>query len=958
MADNTPLPQDTAPITPDQAPQQEDTVQVVNEDGDLGTIPSSQLGDAVQSGYQVATPEHIAAYQRAQQYGTTGQQIATGLEGAASAATFGLSTGAEQMFGISNAEDIRQRRAENPGSYMAGQVAGLIGSTLLGNEAGAASLLREAGEAGAAAVGLGAPVSTLAKVGSAATRASIENMLFQSGDEVSRMLAKDPNQSIETAAADIGMAGLIGAGVGAGFGSISPLWKATAGPKINSLLQAIRDKTGGVEGELPVKSAMDSVIATSGMDLPPEIRAGLSNDPQVQNMFKTLEQSDTTESGRALQESYNKFRNDAGESLAGALGKSPSDLEGMELSKYESGKKIGNTLADEYKAQIDPLAEEYDVLREKTADEPLTPDKTITTPADYSNPYEPSSGQVVTHPGTASKLADAIASKAQAEGWTALPNSDIMSEINKVLKVLPEQETIGNLSKLSEAVGSQMQKDRLGNGPLYRAGGIIKGLIRDAEASAIGDTLHGESPALLQRFSAVREAYSKQAALKEALDDRLHIGGSTAGYAKAIREMASTDGESVVNRLNGKNDADVLNLLQSKFPKTAAAVRNYHIDNIVKNAVDKAKPGMSLNSQALLKSINSMSPELRSFAIPEQSLAKINAVGTMLEHFNKLPHNFSNTARTVDSLMSHIPGSVTGIATMLLGHNPATALAVGYLTKALGKDVPDAARLAMLKYLGSSEPVSASAFKRAADMIQSMQKGEKLLSGASSKLFQAAKDVLPESAMPSSDEIQKLDKNLKKLQTNPSLITRVAENTSAYMPEHGVSMGQMTARAVQYLNSLRPDVTPKAPLDGKAIPNSTQVAQYNRALKIAQQPLIVLDKCAKGSLTPQDVQHLQAMYPNLADRIRQKLTNDMATSVSKGKMVPYNTRICLSMLMAQPMDSSITPQGIMNAQPIPTPPTQPQAPTKNKRNTSSLGKNNSLYRTPAQSAEQDRGSRE
>lgn len=947
--DQQPPPLDASVAAPPAAP---DTVQVVNEDGELGTIPSTQLQDAMANGYQQATPEHIAAYQRNQKYGSTGQQLLTGLEGAGEAATFGLSTGAERMAGI-KPEDIAGRREENPLSHMVGQGAGLLGSAALGNEFGAANILGKAGEA---AVGLGEAATPLAKIGSAAVKSSIENMLFQSGDEVSKLLSNAPD-SAETAATDIGLAGLIGGGVGGLFGAVSPLWEATEGAKVGGLLKAITDKTGGVDGASIIPDDMEHVIQTSGMNLAPEVRAGLSNDPQIQQMFSTLNQSDTTGSGVKLQEAFKKFQADAGDHLASTLGKTPGEVEGMEVSKYESGKKIGNTLADEYNEQISPLSKQFDAMKERTADKSLIPDQSITKPADYSNPYKPSPGQAVTTPGTVSKLADRIALKAQEEGWAALHDSDIMASVNKVLKSLPKQETLGDLGKLASAVGQEMQSDWT-NGALVRAGGIIKGLIRDAESDVMAFHLKDQAPGALEEYSKMRAAYKAQAELKEALDSRLHAKGSTAGYAKSLREMANTDGERVIQRLSGGNDADLLNIIQKNYPKTAQAIKDYHIDNILKNAVDKAKGDNTINSSALIKSINKMSPELRSFVIPDEVLNKIHAVGTMLEQFNKVPHNFSNTARTMDKLMEHLPASAGGVAALLLGHNPATGYIAGQIGKWLGKDVPDAARLGLLKFLGSKEPIQPGAFKSMVDMIHSVSKGEALISNAAKNLFRAGKDVLPESAMPSSNDIQALDRRLKKLQANPEPLTRVASNVTTYMPEHGAAMGQTTARAVNYLNNLRPNTTPRAPLDARPTPSSTEKAQYDRALKIAQQPLLVLVKAKQGTLTPQDLIHTQNLYPNLLNRLRDKVTAEMTDSISKGNTVPYKTRVGLSMFMAQPLDSTLSPQGIMNAQPEMNQKPQESQPIKNKRGTSTLGKTNKSYQTPSQAAEKDRGARE
>src|ERR1700733_15513656 len=106
-------------------------VNVLDPSGELISISSDQVPDTIQQGYKVAGDEDVHNYIRNQKYGTTGQQLITGAEGAAQGATFGLSTAAEVAAGV-NPQDIHERAAENPVSHMVGEGAGLIGSSLTG----------------------------------------------------------------------------------------------------------------------------------------------------------------------------------------------------------------------------------------------------------------------------------------------------------------------------------------------------------------------------------------------------------------------------------------------------------------------------------------------------------------------------------------------------------------------------------------------------------------------------------------------------------------------------------------------------------------------------------------------------------------------------------------------------------------------------------------------------------
>ena len=51
-----------------------------------------------------------------------------------------------------------------------------------------------------------------------AIRGATETALLGAGNEVSKLITEDPGQSVDSAISDIGLSGLIGGGLGAGFG--------------------------------------------------------------------------------------------------------------------------------------------------------------------------------------------------------------------------------------------------------------------------------------------------------------------------------------------------------------------------------------------------------------------------------------------------------------------------------------------------------------------------------------------------------------------------------------------------------------------------------------------------------------------------------------------------------------------------------------------------------------------
>jgi len=898
-------------------------VNVVDPDTqEIGSIPAAQLSDALHQGFSVASPEMVDRYIKEQKYGTPGQQLITALEGAGVGASFGLSTGLEQAFGV-DPEDIRARREVNPGAHMAGEMAGLAGSALIPG-VGEANILGKAGAGAARAVGLGAEgAGVLSKIGASAVKNAVETMMVQGGSEVSRMLAQDPHTNVETALTDIGLAGLIGGGLGGGFGAISPLWKATMGNSVGRTLDALAKKAGGIESIVPdeITAAMD----TAGMSVPAEVRASFSKDPEIQKMFQSLQES-ATSSGTKAQQALSQFKSDAADTLVSALGKTPEEVSNLvAASEYELGNNLKNSITNQLKQVIDPISEKFNAIKERFSGTELP--QTV-------------KGDIAT------KVGDL----ASAEGYALSPTSAPAKEVGRVLKELPNLKTLEDLRKYQSIIG-----DNTATPELFRVGKQLKGILRDAESDLVTQTVGARAPELLADHASARTAYKSAMDLIDGLNERLHVG-KYSGPDSFLRALGEMTPEDVLRRLTAKNDVELLNTLKQQFPEVAQQVRDYHLNQLLTAATKKAGAGETLNPKALFNALEKMSPEMRSFVVPEGAGAKIDAVRTIM---NAVPSkmNPSGTAKALDAMWSHLPNSAIGMATALMTHNPLGFL-IEPLAKWVGRDAPDAIKLGLLKFLGSSQQIESEGFKAMVDFIHHTIRGENLVSQASKNVFKTGAQVLPQSVLPTEKDRKRLDKSLKALQTDQSSLLDVGGKTAQYLPEQGQSLAQTAANATNYLNSLRPATEKKNPLDSDIEPSSAQRASFNRALDIAQQPLLVLDAIKKGTVTVQDIQTMSTLYPSLYNKLSQKLGNDMMEHISKGQSVPYQTRLGLSLFMGQPLDSTMTPQAIQATQAIHAiPPAggEPQpAPPKIKHGTAPLAKLPSMYMTPQQARAKDK----
>lgn len=875
--------------------------------------------------------------------------VMAGAEGMANSLTGGISGALEGNLYPGAKQDILNRREQHPVATTVGNLAGLgVGATTGTAEA---AVLNKAGDVAASII---PGTNFLSKIGSAAVRGAVEAGLYQSGDENLKRVLNDPNYSVQNALANVEGAALFGGILSGGLGVAGQGLKAVASSKTTGVLKAVASKLGGIEsqGATPVSDA----LGTMGIEASPEANAALSDSLSMQNMARGVMDSDSS-SAKAFNGKITDFKGQINDALLQSLGKEPGEAM-PEISKYERGKEIGNSLAKEYDAKISGPVSKYNQLESKYMGVDLPQDTTTATSAPDSNPYMPAKTTTSTVPGSTSKIVDQLSQLAHTEGWAASPSSDIMREVNRTIKELPLQKTLSDLDNYSKAI-SDNTKSTLPFGqqtPLSRAGQMIRKIVEDEKSNVIESKLGTDAPGTLEMYKDAKAQYSNVAQIRNQIDASLHARGSISGYGKAIRAMAQTDGESVLNRLSGKGDASLLQTLQQHFPETANLVKQYHIDTALEGAARKAGPDEAFSAPHLIHNITKMSPEVQQFALPEGAAGKMEAGSTLLNQLKTLSKSFDKNAGGVGHALTKLPGSTLGLVTGLMSHNPALGI-LTVLGKHAGSEASDALRVGLLKWLSTDAPVSGEGFNSMVDMLHNSIKGDAMATKAATNVFRAGADVLPSSKMASDEKRVKFQKILDKLRDNPApLFNDNNDHLGHYMPDHQVAMGQTMGSVMSYLNSIRPGIQKAGPLDSEIQPSSFQKADYNKALDIANQPLSVLPKIKAGTITPQDIRHLSAMYPALYKSLASKLTDQMAEHLSKDEPVPYKTRMSLSMFLAQPLDSTMSPYSIVAAQPLP-PQEQPQggAPgNKPKHSMNSLNKLPSQYQTPSQSRQTDR----
>lgn len=774
-----------------------------------------------QDGSPQGLDEFIAPEMQQAQYGTPGQQALAGVEGVAKGIAGPLATAGEQaLFGV-KPEDQLGRQEANPWTSGIGEGAGLIGSSLTG--VGEGALLSKAGMAVSDAL----KGTTLAsKIGSKAAGAAIENILLSGSDETSKLLMQDPHQSAQTAAIDIGLSGILGAGIGGGLGAVSPLWKAAYGSKAGQLIE---DFKGRINEHVENPEPLPAVIK------------------QLQDHYANISSMSDDVYG-------------------------PTGLKAQDIAKAMP------EMSDRIIGQSNEVADSIEASLAKMANKPGSyPSRLTEKLAQNLQDYKMS------------------LSKAQNPG-------DIFNATQDLKQTLQEYSKFDKFVKpVDEA---------------YDFVNASRKLAVDLRSKLEDPSVWGNAA---KRQMTINKAFST---FKPALDD----------FEKKFTTEVS--GQRTV-------DPGKINTYMNQLGKPNAEIKQSMMKNYL-DASDKYHDVISQSHANL-----GLEPPIQQ--------TPLNAVRATLKEVTpgaKLADMFLKKG------LGEVGGKTLGAGLgAALGHGTGIPYG-GYLGSIIGEKAFGPFLSSVLPAIAKnvlSATGDSSGLYAAAEYGATVTRGEEALNRASTNLFKEGSDVLPERLRPTDNEKSKLDKLLKSMQIRPAQLLQSNSSIGHYMPDHSGAMGQMSATAVNYLNSLRPSKDKASPLDSAPTPSAAQKGAYESALTIAQQPLIVIDKIKNGTVTPSDLMTLKTVYPALYTRMSQKLTGDMITHISKGKAVPYKTRIGLSMFTAQPLDSTMRPMSIISAQPqAPQQSPQGAGAPKPSKSSPALAKSAGMYRTPSQAAEMDR----
>ncbi len=889
-------------------------------------------------------------------YGGVGQTIKAGLEGASQGLAGPLGPLAETESGLATKEDIRGRAAAHPIAKGIGEVGGFIGGAFTG--ASEAALMSRAGEAAKAASGIG-KATYGARVGAEAVKQAAEMAVMAGSDEIAKRVIEDPSATAENAIANIGLMSVLGAGTGAfTAGAISPIWKATAGPKVEQFLNMTKNYING-GSKLVMEGEAEAAAKILGIELNPVMRSGMSEDATAKGFFGDLRRGEHP----AVLESVRNVHNDISNSVMNSLGITTESVAGH--SENVAGHELQEVFQNEVKTKYDPRAAEMQARDAEAA------------------PLHVSDDARLHHSG-----------KMVEKGIeTVGTDSPYFKEYQHYAERLLAKDTIGGIDKLKTEINGRIKAAyRSGDDNAWRVLSDIKNSLGDLQTQYIEhaatqadkvmlersqvpglpkvpgqiESFKPTAADLIARRTAANQNYAKYANTMDTMMENLGLGSfkGTQGLISKVTEKLSP--EELLKKFTIKGNSDLIPFMQEHFPDTFAKILENERKQMVKPAIlQAAKKGENPIDVKKLSEIISKAqagkPEYVKAVLPEQTIQRVEA-GRKLANAIPQPRD-SGTPAGMQKLFRMMPANAVAAISWAMGHGILGGLMAGEMAQRLGKDAPEAIKLSYLRFLSSDQPVKAEGFKSMVDFLHSTYKGQNALATAAANVFKPGFEVFTQGInAPTAAELAKLDKLVAKNQEDPNQYLAAQDESTVghYLPQHQLALTQSSAQAIQYLNNLKPVPTQTSPLDKPIEPTKMQEARYNRALTIAQQPAVVLQHIKDGTLQTTDIQDLEGMYPALRAQMAQKLTNEMINRHSDEEPVPYKTRVSVSLFLGQPLDTSMLPTSIMAAQPQPVPPPQ-QQPGKVKSKGSStqkMGKTNNSYRTPNQAAESDRSGRD
>lgn len=867
-------------------------INLVDKEGNLGSLPVEQAGEAIQNGYRVATKNDIHEYQMQQKYGEgLGNEAKSAALGFGNTLSFGGLNQALARTGLASQEALREIPNRNPISNTIGTAAG-VGVPLAADalSGGALTPALLAGEGGAGALegisALGSGIKGVSSIGNSVTDAvraalpestslpgqilksavsrgagsATEGAFFGAGQGVQEQALGDPDYNASAFMAHVGYGalggGILGSIIGTGEAAIPPvISKAREGLQAlqdSPILKSVSDKAGDLSDK-----AM-SMVSGKNID---DIKAGRLNRGLIGGEGPDLQAGakDLTATIQNQLNTMKKIENDAFENvrpqetakLAESVDPEPARQELTRVTKM-----VDDAVSE---MMVDP--DVYNKAHAKKLNE-------------FNDRLKAIVNNNIEHPSQ-----DAMNAFKQESDRIAKINTD-RSMFGLPLKPLPTEPaiTVTNTTSAADIFkgiddlksslgGKEIKWDTAPTAKDMAAQSILKDLSNNLRSTLEDPEIFGEAAARQQAFN------SKYTDYRRAKDELM----KQLGFVKLPGDKL--------------NQVKVYSLLQNindiKGEAKITALKNFL--NTSKPLIDEVENSYATLPSKTFNRENVDSLIQRSKDATEQQIQKANIDAAI----NRLKPTGGESGDILAGAAVHMAGvPVPAIAAYSSLSNP-------YLTfQRLSKFE------AIINKTKSAVSKGASAILKPATGIGSLISDNAGFLGSRATSYNDVKDYSKRI-----EQIQDLTNNPQLLIQN---LTKSTQSLAQHAPNNAQSLQTAQVRALSFLQSKIPAQTPPSPLGKPLPPNKTDINKFNRYYETVENPLGVFKQIKAGMLTPEAIEALSTVHPALYQQMQSEIFDKLTRM--KNPVIPYKTKLQLSLFMGKDMDLSMAPQAIASNQ--------------------------------------------
>lgn len=852
-------------------------VNVISPDGEIGNVAPDQVQDAISQGYQVATQEDLAKENAKQEAGEgLGNQLRTGVEGALSGATLGLS-----RFVSNDPRKSALLKEANPGIEGVGELAGTLATAPLGGElasAGTGIASRILGE------------STAAKIASHVIGGALEGSMYGASAPISEDALGDPSLTASKAFTQIGLGGLFGGAIGGVSSALGIGAKSLLPKNLSEEAQSITGTgTSTLEGEATT-TAKDPLKMQGTIDFGMQDEKILKQAEPL-NPKNPLSQNDLDFLKVELKKDRDMFQK----------------LGSPELPVNDPMATDKVYVGDTVRQGMKNLEVERQRLNQ-AADDALT-NTMMPNGAPLSmtkNQYGKMFNDAISEVKASKEFGLPIGKKAVAklETWLDagkdLPDQIPATDIRDILQNIRDE---GKLYSRNEGLKNDF---------------VSKSL--NKVQSNLDDYLKDNSSA----YKAIQKEFKPFTNKYIELEDHLNWNKQT--------NDSNLVGDWVTNRImkpfqsalpGTKGDADLIRWFS---PYAGADLEKTAKTNFIYGKLNPDLASAGQKGSWGARVVEGLGALKNPTAIPGQVLsgtAKIALTGELPDFITQM------RAKGVQDLLlgkSSNPSAVNAILNKMssLGQK-GSALLDGPIGNLL---VPAGVKLH--QFIDQSESVDHA--DRKLEVLMNLEKAQKK---ADAKIQASIKGIfkpqttqheimhdpfLKLSPKELGKHVNDLREHANELTNNPEMLINHLSQANKGMdgaPNVMASMNGTAIRALQFLsNKINIDMPEgnKLPLDPQFPPSKSQLYSLTKTMNYINNPWDVLKEVSSGRVSQEGKDVLLNVHPELYNDMKAQLMSELSLEQAKGKSIPMPKRLGISFFLGEPLDSTMTQSAIASSQ--------------------------------------------